>query len=147
MTTQGPIRSASSDRCGSLAATRQTADTLRYDNLVRVPIDLDERVHVPTKPRRERKPVADHAALVELRAHVTVLKAEHDRFAARILEEVDGLAERLAQLEARMRRPWWWRVWARSEDLTDLAERRRERARERLQGLFLHRMESKHRPS
>jgi hypothetical protein len=147
MSTQQLIRSESNDRRGSLAARRHKAHDLRYDNIARVLIDLDEHVHVPVKPKRERKPVADHAALMELRAQVAILKSENDRFAERFVEELDGLADRLAELEAQMRWPWWWRALAHARDATEVAERRREKARARLKSLFLHRMDRKHRPA
>jgi hypothetical protein len=140
MTTQALNRSES-----NAGSTRKRAHALRYDDLSRVLIDLDEHVHVPAKPRRDRR--ADHAELAELRAHVAILKSEHERFAERITDEFDGLADRLAELQAQMRWPWWKRALALSGDGTELAERRREKTRERLKGLFLHRMDPKHQPS
>jgi hypothetical protein len=146
MTTQVLNRSESSAGWGSFTTTRQRAHALRYDDLSRMLIDLDEHVHVPAKPRRDRRAGVDHAELAELRAHVAILKSEHERFAERITDELDGLADRLVELEAQMRRPWWRRALARTADGMELSERRREKARERLKGLFLHRMDPKHLP-
>ena len=86
--------------------------TFRYDNLSSVLLKIDEQTHA--KSKHDRTPGEYPTQLAELRAEVVSLKAENERMVERLTDELNRLAERLEELEARAHRPWWGRVFNRS---------------------------------
>jgi hypothetical protein len=91
----------------------KNAHALRYDNMTRVLLDLEERVCVPFQRKREPKARFE---IAELRAQVANLKAENDRLVEKITDEMDGLADRLAKLEVRAQLPFWRRAFGYASD-------------------------------
>jgi hypothetical protein len=73
------------------AATRSKVQALRYGNLSRVLVNLDEHHRVPTKPNRNRNADGSQAEIVELREHVATLKAEYERLIDRVTDDLEGL--------------------------------------------------------
>jgi hypothetical protein len=92
------------------AATRSKLQALRYGNLSRVLVDLDEHRHVPIKPNRNRNRGGAQAEIAELREHVATLKAEYERLIDRVTDDLEGFADRIGALESRARQPWWKRA-------------------------------------
>src|SRR5215207_1710963 len=80
----------------------KNAHALRYDNVTRVLLGLEERACVPFQRRREPKARFE---IAELRAQVANLKAETDRLVEKITDDMGGLADRLAKLAARAQLP------------------------------------------
>jgi uncharacterized coiled-coil protein SlyX len=119
----------------------KNAHALRYDNVMRVLLDLEERACVP--PKRERKARTSAFGIAELRAHVANLKAEHDRVIEKITDDLDALADRLADLEARAQRPFWRRALGYASDPPELAVRARRKLTAKLGSIFLDRTEAK----
>jgi hypothetical protein len=119
----------------------RNAHALRYDNVTRVLLDLEERAGVP--PKRERKPPTNRVGTAELRAHVASLKAEHDRVIEKITDDLDGLADRLAELEARAQRPFWQRALGYASAPPELAVRARRKLTTKLRSIFFDRAQAK----
>jgi hypothetical protein len=122
-------------------AKYKNAHALRYDNVTRVLLDLEERAGVPAK--RERKAHTNRVGTAELRAQVASLKAEHDRVIEKISDDLDRLADRLAELEARVQRPFWQRALGYADDPPELAVRSRRKLTAKLRSIFLDRAEAK----
>jgi len=120
---------------------------LRYDDLASVLIIPDEQVHLPAKRKRDRNSGADPAELAELRANVAFLKAENERLAERVTEELDRVTERLTELEARVHRSWWRRAFGRSGSKPEPVGRPRRKAIARLRALGQNRSDLEYRPS
>src|SRR5262245_64089955 len=78
-------------------------------------LNLDGQVPVPAKRKRDRNSEMDPTGFAELRANVACLKAENERLAERLADELDQIAERLAALELETQRPWWRRALGISE--------------------------------
>jgi hypothetical protein len=119
----------------------KTAHALRYDNVTRVLLDLEERACVP--PKRERKAPTNRSGTAELRADVASLKAEHDRVIEKIADDLDRLADRLAELEARAQRPFWQRALGYASDRPESAVRARRKLTAKLRSIFFDRAEAK----
>jgi hypothetical protein len=119
-----------------LFAAHKKAHALRYDGLSRVLINVDQHAHVQKKPKRDRKSGSDQAELAELWVQVATLKAENDRLTDRVSDELHRFADSIAKLEARARRPWWWRILDPAGDRADPNGRPRNRASERLRALY-----------
>jgi hypothetical protein len=126
-------------RKSSSEPTIKNARALRYDNLASVLIKVDEQVHGPAKYKGDRTPAADPTQLAELRAEVASVKAENERLVGRLTGQLDRLAERLAELEARARRPWWARMFGASGRDPEPARRPRGQAVARLRALCVDR--------
>jgi hypothetical protein len=133
------------------ATTHRHAHALRYENLSRVLLNVPEHVNgpeqadVPAKPKRDRKAGTDRADIAELRAHVAALKAENERTIERIIDELDGLTDRLLELEARARQPFWRRVFGHAADQPELGARARRRLADRLRSIFCDRTDPEQR--
>jgi hypothetical protein len=112
----------------------KTAHALRYDNVTRVLLDLEERACAP--PKRERKAGTNRVGTAELRAQVASLKAEHARVIEKITDDLDRLADRLAELEARVRRPFWRRAFGYAGDPPEVAVRARRRLSAKVRSIF-----------
>jgi len=116
------------DNWGCFAATRTKALALRYDNLPHILIDLDNAAVAPTKRKRTVSPAGGGARLADLRAQVSTLQAENERLAERLTYELEAFADRIAELEAHARKPWWRRAFGDAGDeLTQTRARRRVR--------------------
>jgi hypothetical protein len=106
------------------------------DNLGRVLINLDEQIHSPAKRKRDKDSGLEATEMAELRAEVASLKAENERLAERFADELGLLTDRLAELEARARRPSWWRrLLGPSRDALEPTGRPRGKAVTRLRAL------------
>jgi hypothetical protein len=136
--------------CANFTTTRRPAardeHALRYDNLTRVLLGLEERVSVPIPPKHERKTSKDQFRIAELRESVAVLKAENERAIDRIADDLNGLADRIAELEARAQRPFWRRALGSRNDRAEPYARARGKLADRLRSLFLYGADAK-RPS
>ena len=119
----------------SLEPTGKRVPALRYDNLSSVLINLEKRVDVPAKRKRDRKSSVEPTEITELRAHVASLKAENELLAERLTHEVDRLAARITELEARANRPWWRRTLGASGQVPHSAGRPRNKAIARLRAI------------
>ena len=127
---------ACADFSGKQGSAARHGDALRYDNLTRALLDGRERVTLPLPPKRERKPGKDQIRLAELRESVAALKAENERAIERMAGDLNELADRLAQLEARGQRPFWRRALGRSDDAPEPSARARRNLVERLRSIF-----------
>src|SRR5262245_35494382 len=107
---------------------------LRYDNVTRM-LNLDEQVPVPANRKRDQNSAVDPTELAELRANVASLKAENERLAQRLADELDRIAERVAALELGTQRPWWRRALGLSEHGPEPNGRPRGKAIARLRAL------------
>jgi hypothetical protein len=126
--------------------TIKNARAFRYDNLSSVLLKIDEQTHGPAKSKRDRTPGEYPTQLAELRAEVVSLKAENERMVERLTDELNRLAERLEELEARAHRPWWGRVFNRSGQEPEPATQPRRQAVARLRALCLDRAAAEYRP-
>src|SRR6478752_3311495 len=100
-------------RTSSAEPTIKSARDLRYANLSSVLLKIDEQTH-GTGTKRDRPAVESPTQFAQLRAEIVSLKAENERMVERLTDELNRLAERLDELEARAHRPWWGRVFNRS---------------------------------
>jgi len=117
----------------------KNAHALRYDNVTRVLLDLEERACVPFQRKREPKARFE---IAELRAQVANLKAENDRLVEKITDDMDGLADRLAKLEARAQLPFWRRALGYAGDPPELTARARKKLTAQLRSIFSDRTEA-----
>jgi hypothetical protein len=76
---------------------------------------------------------------------VAALKAENERTIERIIDELDGLTDRLLELEARARQPFWRRVCGHAADQPELGARARQRLADRLRSIFCDRADPEQR--
>jgi len=128
MSTEALICPELNQRPGPVAARRK-AHALRYDGLSRVLVDLAQHVPAPKKPTPGRKSGTEQA---DLWVHLAVLRAENDQLREVVTDQLDHFAARVAELETRIRRPWWRRMFEHAEPI----ERPRNRASERLRVLY-----------
>jgi hypothetical protein len=145
MTTDAPTGAGLNGSWKPPATTHKHAQALRYENLSRVLLNVPEHAEVPAKPKRDRKAGTDRADVAELRAHVAALKAENERTIERIIDELDGLTDRLLELEARARQPFWRRVFGHAADQPELGARARQRLADRLRSIFCDRADPEQR--
>jgi hypothetical protein len=131
---------------GKQGAAARPELTLRYDNLTRVLLDLDERVSPPSPPKREHKTGKGQGRVAELRESVAALKADNERAIERITDDLNGLADRLAELEARAQGSFWRRALGCAIDRPEPAARARRNLVERLRSIFSYPADAK-RPS
>jgi hypothetical protein len=124
-------------RKSSLEPAFNNARDLRYDNLSSVLLKIDEQAHGPTKSQRDRTAGEYPTQFAELRAEMASLKAENERMVERLTDELNRLAKRLEELEARAHRPWWGRVFNRSGQEPEPATQPRRQAVARLRALCL----------
>jgi predicted nuclease with TOPRIM domain len=87
-------------RTSSAEPTIKSARDLRYDNLSSVLLKIDEQTH-----GRDRTAVESPTQFAQLRAEIVSLKAENERMVERLTDELNRLAERFEELEARAHRP------------------------------------------
>jgi len=111
---------------------------LRYDNLTPM-LNLDEQAPVPANRKRDRNSGVDPIEVAELRANVASLKAENERLAERLADELHRIAERLAALELGTQLPWWRRALGLSEHGPEPTGRPRTKAITRLRALCVDR--------
>ena len=123
----------------------KSARDLRYDNLSSVLLKIDEQTH-GTGTKRDRPAVESPTQFAQLRAEIVSLKAENERMVERLTDELNRLAERLEELEARAHRPWWGRVFNRSGQEREPATQPRRQAVARLRALCLDRAAAEYRP-
>ena len=126
-------------RTSSAEPTIKSARDLRYDNLSSVLLKIDEQTH-----GRDRTAVESPTQFAQLRAEIVSLKAENERMVERLTDELNRLAERLEELEARAHRPWWGRVFNRSGKREPATQPRRQ-AVARLRALCLDRPAAEYR--
>jgi hypothetical protein len=119
----------------------KSARDLRYDNLSSVLLKIDEQTH-----GRDRTAVESPTQFAQLRAEIVSLKAENERMVERLTDELNRLAGRLEELEARAHRPWWGRVFNRSGQEREPATQPRRQAVARLRALCLDRAAAEYRP-
>ena len=131
-------------RKSSAEPTIKNARAFRYDNLSSVLLKIDEQTHA--KSKRDRTPGECPTQLAELRAEIVSVKAENERMVERLTDELNRLAERLEELEARAHRPWWGRVFNRSSQQRQPATQPRRQAVARLRALCLDRAAAEYRP-
>ena len=131
-------------RKSSAESTSKNARAFRYDNLSSVLLKIDEQTHA--KSKHDRTPGEYPTQLAELRAEVVSMKAENERTVERLTDELNRLAERLEELEARAHRPWWGRVFNRSGQEREPATQPRRQAVARLRALCLDRAAAEYRP-
>ena len=129
-------------RKSSAESTIKNAREFRYDNLSSVLLKIDEQTHGKTK--HDRPPGEYPTQFAELRAEIVSLKAENERMVERLTDELNRLAERLEELEARAHRPWWGRVFNRSGKREPATQPRRQ-AVARLRALCLDRAAAEYR--
>lgn len=116
--------------------SQATARALRYGDLGTVLTHLVEQMHKPTMRKRDKDASLAPTEAAELRAELASLKAENERLADRFSDEFDGLADRLAELEVRARRPSWWRrLFGQAQHEFEPAGRPRRKAVARLRAL------------
>ena len=132
-------------RTSSAEPTIKSARDLRYDNLSSVLLKIDEQTH-GTGTKRDRTAVESPTQFAQLRAEIVSLKAENERMVERLTDELNRLAERLEELEARAHRPWWGRVFNRSGQEREPATQPRRQAVARLRALCLDRAAAEYRP-
>jgi hypothetical protein len=125
--------------------TIKIARDLRYDNLSSVLLKIDEQTHGPGT-KRDRTAVESPTQFAQLRAEIVSMKAENERMVERLTDELNRLAERLEELEARAHRPWWGRVFHRSGQEPEPPIQPRGQAVARLRALSLDRAAADHRP-
>jgi hypothetical protein len=130
-------------RTSSGEPTIKSARDLRYDNLSSVLLKIDEQTH-GTGTKRDRPAVESPTQFAQLRAEIVSLKAENERMVERLTDELNRLAERLEELEARAHRPWWGRVFNRSGKREPATQPRRQ-AVARLRALCLDRAAAEYR--
>jgi hypothetical protein len=118
----------------------KSARDLRYDNLSSVLLKIDEQTH-----GRDRTAVESPTQFAQLRAEIVSLKAENERMVERLTDELNRLAERFEELEARAHRPWWGRVFNRSGQEREPATQPRRQAVARLRALCLDRAAAEYR--
>jgi hypothetical protein len=128
MSTEALICPELNQRVGPVA-TRRKAHALRYDDLSRVLVDFGQYVPTPKRPTRGRKSDTEQA---DLWVHLAALRAENDRLRDVVTDQLDHFAARIAELETRIRRPWWRRMLEHAEPI----EPPRNRASERLRILY-----------
>ena len=121
---------------GSSAVAHNNPHVLRYDNLTRILIDLEKRACVATQPKRRGKLRADHRELAELQAHVVNLRGEYERIISNITDDLEELAVRIAELEARAQPRFWRRAFGHAGDRPEVARRARRKLLERLRSIF-----------
>jgi hypothetical protein len=131
-------------RKSSAKSTIKNPREFRYDNLSSVLLKIDEQTHA--KSKHDPTPGEYPTQLAELRAEVVSLKAENQRMVERLTDELNRLAERLEELEARAHRPWWGRVFNRSGQEREPATQPRRQAVARLRALCLDRAAAEYRP-
>ena len=131
-------------RTSSAEPTIKSARDLRYDNLSSVLLKIDEQTH-GTGTKRDRPAVESPTQFAQLRAEIVSLKAENERMVERLTDELNRLAERLEELEARAHRPWWGRVFNRSGQEREPATQPRRQAVARLRALCLDRAAAEYR--
>ena len=131
-------------RTSSAEPTIKGARDLRYDNLSSVLLKLDGKRHGPANPNATGPRASIRHNLRQLRAEIVSLKAENERMVERLTDELNRLAERLEELEARAHRPWWGRVFNRSGQ-TEPATQPRRQAVARLRALCLDRAAAEYR--
>jgi hypothetical protein len=107
-------------------------------------LKIDEQTHA--KSKRDRTSGQCPTQLAELRAELVSLKAENERMVERLTDELNRLAERLEEMEARAHRPWWGRVFNRSGQEREPATQPRRQAVARLRALCLDRAAAEYRP-
>lgn len=119
---------------------------MRYDNIIpRVLVDREECLPPPPPSKRDRRASSGRLGIAELNAYVMALKAEHERVTERLTQDLDRLADRLAELERRTQWSFWRRAFGSVDDRPELAERARRTLTERLRGVFLDRADAKRR--
>ena len=111
------------------------ARALRYDNLGSVLVNLNGQV-LPDKPKHNRTSGVDRNEIAQLRANLASVQAENERLAERFADELDRIADRLTELEARAHRGWWRRAFGLSRHEPEPAGRSRKKAVARLRALF-----------
>ena len=73
---------------------------------------------------------------------VANLKAENDRLVEKISDDMDGLADRLAKLEARAQLPFWRRALGYASDPPELTASARKKLTAQLRSIFSDRTEA-----
>jgi hypothetical protein len=131
-------------RTSSAAPGIKNARDLRYDNLSSVLLKIDKQRRGPGT-NRDRPAVESPTQFTQLRAEIVALKAESQRMVERLTNELNRLAERLEELEARAHRPWWGRVFNRSGQEREPATQPRRQAVARLRALCLDRAAAEYR--
>jgi hypothetical protein len=138
MSTEALICPELNRRVGPVAP-RGKVHALRYDDLSRVIIDFGQYLPASKKPTRARKSSNEEA---ELWVHLAVLRAENDQLREVVTDQLDHLAARVSELETRIRRPWWRRMFEHEP-----IERPRNRASERLKILYFGMAGTERRPT
>ncbi len=121
---------------------------LRYGSLASVLTNLDKQATVlPGKFKLDPASSVDPMELVELRGNVASLKAENERLVESLTDELNQLAERVAELEDRARQPWWRRAFDLSGQECEPTARTRKKAVARLRALYPDRAIPEYRPT
>jgi hypothetical protein len=146
MATKTHARSAEESVSFSEHANKNTR-ALRYGSLASVLTNLDKQAAVlPGKFKLDRISSVDPTELAELLANVASLKAENERLVGNLTDDVNQLAERVTELEDRVRQPWWRRALDPSGQKHEAA-RTRKKAVARLRALYLDRAAPEYRPT